>query len=207
MVNRIIFFTLERYAGKDEYIVNINTNKMIEKLYDAYNYCLEKKDCQDLADDIIKIVNESGFFAKPLQEWINGKKEFTDMIVNGFSLVELASRLDKNCPNIPVSILILWLESQENMIYHGLAAIADYLCVANPKIVIGFKCEYALYKDELWYFMLSNQNDIELKEYQVWQILLLNPSLILQVAYEHPNNTALILQDDGSYLIVRDGED
>ena len=87
------------------------------------------------------------------------------------------------------------------------AKVADYVCVANPKIVLGTKCEYAVYSDGTWYFMLSDQNDDELREYQAWQILLLNPTLILQVAYEHKNNTALILQDDDSYLIsLNDGE-
>jgi len=181
--------------------------KLIEKMYDNYNYCLDKKDCIDLADDIISIVNESNMFSVPLQEWLNGKRIFTDVSINGFSLVELASRLDSNNPNIPIAILILWLESKEDMIYHGLAAVADYYCVANPQIILGSRCEYAIFKDETWFFMLDNQNEDNLKEYQAWQILLLNPTLILQVAYEHANNTSLVLQDDGSYLIVQTEEE
>ena len=181
----------------------ISVSKLIEKMYDKYSYCLDKKDCKDLAEDIMNIVDNSDDFMTPLQEWINGKSFYTDIVVNGFSLVELASRLDNSSPNIPIAILILWLENENDMVYHGLAAVADYVCVANPKIVLGTKCEYAVYSDGTWYFMLSDQNDDELREYQAWQILLLNPTLILQVAYEHKNNTALILQDDDSYLIPK----
>lgn len=181
--------------------MNINIDKLIYKMFDNYNFYLNKNDCEDLAEDILSIANTSDEFALPLQEWLNGKRTFTDVVVNDFSLVELASRLDEAHPNIPVAILILWLESQEDKVHHGLAAVADLVCVANPQIVLGTRCEYAIYSDDVWYFMLSDQKQDELREYQAWQILLLNPEMIIQVAYEHPNNTSLILQEDGSYLI------
>lgn len=181
--------------------MNINKNKLIERMFDKYNYCLKKIDCEDLSDDLISIVNESNIFLTPLQEWINGKRVFTDVRINDFSLVELAFKLDSTNPNIPIAVLVLWLESQENAAYHGLAAVAEYDCVANPQIILWAKCEVAIFSDEKWFFMLNDQEDDELKKYQAWQILLLNPTLIIQVAYEHPNNTSLILQNDGSYLI------
>ena len=182
--------------------MNINIKKLIEKMYDSYSNILNKTDCIDLSEDIVTAINENSMFVTPLQEWLNGKKVFTDIQVNGFSLVNLAKRLNNINPNIPIAILILWLESKENVVYHGLAAVADYYCLANPRIILGEGCKYAIFTDEIWHFMLDNQDSIELKEYQAWQILLLNPTLILQVAYEHPNNTALVLQNDGSYLIV-----
>jgi len=179
----------------------LNTNKLIENMYELYGYCLTKNDCIDLSKDIYNIMIEKNKFMIPLNEWLNGKKCFTDVVVNGFSLVDLASRLDSTNPNIPVAILILWLESQDNVFYHGLSAVADYKCFANPNIILGTKCKYAVFFNDEWYFMLDGQKNEELKEYQAWQILLLNPTLIVQVAYEHSDNTVLILQDDGSYLI------
>jgi len=53
--------------------------------------------------------------------------------------------------------------------------------------------------------LIIKKND-DLRECQAWQVLLLNPKLILQVAYEHPNNTSLTLLEDGSYLIVQNEE-
>ncbi len=186
--------------------MGINVNKLIQKMFDSYRYCLEKDDCKDLSEDIVTIINETSMFNTPLQEWINGKRIFTDVKVNGFSLVELAYRLDNDNPNIPIAIIILWLESKEDLSYHGLAAVADYFCLVNPQIILGQECQYALYKDETWYFMLDNQKDDDLRECQAWQVLLLNPKLILQVAYDHPNNTSLTLLEDGSYLIIQNEE-
>ena len=186
--------------------MSLNANKLIEKMYDYYHYCLEKKDCQDLAEDILNITNETSMFNITLQEWINGKRTFTDVEVNGFSLVELAYRLDNKNPNIPIATIILWLENKEDLSYHGLAAVAEYYCLVNPQIILGEQCKYAVYKDEIWYFMLDNQKSDELKECQAWQVLLLNPRLILQVAYEQPNNTSLTLLEDGSYLIRQNEE-
>lgn len=131
-----------------------NKTKLIEKMYDKFNYCLEKDDCKDLADGISNIVNESNDFSAPLQEWLNGKKVFTDVIINDFSLIKLASGLDSNNPNIPVAILILWLESQDNTVYHGLVAVANYICVANPRIILGTQCKYTAFSDGKWYFVL-----------------------------------------------------
>lgn len=186
--------------------MGINVNKLTEKMFDNYKYCLESTDCKDLSEDIITIVNETSTFNTPLQEWINGKRTFTDVEVNGFSLVELAYRLDNKNPNIPIATIILWLESKDDLSYHGLAAVADYICLVNPQIILGEQCGYAVYKDETWYFMLDSQKNDDLKKCQAWQVLLLNPKLILQVAYEHPNNTSLTLLEDGSYLIIQNEE-
>ena len=88
----------------------------------------------------------------------------------------------------------------------GLPAIAEQRCVCDPALLKGQPCRYAIKEAGDWYFLLTNQKGIQFKQCQMWQVLLLNPHLILQVAYDHPDNTALILQDDGSYLIVYDAD-
>ena len=35
--------------------MGINENKLIEKMFDNYNYCLKKDDCKDLSEDIVTI--------------------------------------------------------------------------------------------------------------------------------------------------------
>ena len=86
--------------------MGINVNKLIQKMFDSYRYCLEKDDCKDLSEDIVTIINETSMFNTPLQEWINGKRIFTDVKVNGFSLVELAYRLDNDNPKKQRNIAI-----------------------------------------------------------------------------------------------------
>lgn len=180
----------------------VDSGRLVEKMYDKYSRYLSKRDCKDLTEDIINMVGRYGEFKTPLLEWLNGKRGFTDVVVNGFSLLELAYSLDDIFPNIPVAILILGLEKDSSFVYHGLAAIAGDNCLANPRIILGERCEYAIYKDNIWSFMLKNQTVEELRMYQLWQVLLLNPGLIVQVAYDHKDETALILQENGSYLVL-----
>lgn len=180
--------------------------KLTEKMYQKYGKILKREDCYDLAEDILSACNEHKDYEVSLKEWMNGKKFFRDYMVHDFSLVELASRLDSTHPNIPVAILILYLEEQENSEYRGLPAIAERKCVCDIELLNGQPCKYAIKKDNIWYFFLTDKKDANLKECQMWQILLLNPKLILQSAYDHPDNTALILQEDGGYLIVYDAD-
>lgn len=62
---------------------------------------LSERDCMDLAEDVC-LVMELDKFRRPVVEWLNGKMQFTDVIVNGFSLVQVASALNQRRPNIPV---------------------------------------------------------------------------------------------------------
>ena len=44
----------------------ISVSKLIEKMYDKYSYCLDKKDCKDLAEDIMNIVDNSDDEREPI---------------------------------------------------------------------------------------------------------------------------------------------
>ena len=180
--------------------------KLTEKVYQKYGNALNMDDCSDLAEDILYACNANTDYEVPLKEWMNGKNYFHDYAVHDFSLVELASRLNPKHPNIPVAILILYLEGQEYSGYRGLSAIADQGCICDSELLNGQPCKYAIKEDGNWYFLLTDKRNVILKECQMWQVLLLNPKLILQAAYDHPDNTALILQEDGGYLIVYDAD-
>ncbi len=180
--------------------------KLAEKMYQKYKNILDQHDCFDLAEDILLACSANADYAIPLREWLNGKTIFCDYVVHGFSLVDLAYRLDPKNPNIPVAILILFLEKQENNNYRGLSAIAEQICICDSVLLKGQPCKYAIKEEGEWYFLLSDQRNVQLKECQMWQVLLLNPLLILQVAYEHPDNTAIVLQDNGNYLIIYDAD-
>lgn len=181
-------------------------SELAERMYRKYKDILEIDDCFDLAEDILAVCASDTDLFVPLKEWMNGKTFFHDYKVHDFHLVELATRLNPKYPNIPIAILLLYLEGQEEREYRGLPAIAGRICVCDTDILKGNLCKYAIKEDGNWYFFLTDQNNVHLKECQMWQVLLLNPHLILQVAYDHPDNTALILQDDGSYLIVYDAD-
>lgn len=163
---------------------------------------LSERDCMDLAEDVC-LVMELNKFRRPVVEWLNGKMQFTDVIVNGFSLVQVASALNQRRPNIPVAALLLYLEETKPDPFRAISAVAHQPCAADQGVLEGKPCAFAVRADEKWFFFSDGQCANRLRECQMWQILLLNPRLTLQIGYEHPNGTALILQEDGSYLIVR----
>lgn len=181
----------------------IAQGKLADKMFLKYQYILTHQDCIDLAEDILNLVSEeNGYkYQKPLLEWLHGKLLFTDIVYNGFSLVNLAKWLDADCPNIPIAALLLMLE-EEGGKYRAISAVAGEWCVADPRIVQGEVCTTVGKYNGAWYFMLEDSSPDNLQEYQCWQVLLLNPALTIQVAYEHPDGTMMFLDENGVYTIV-----
>lgn len=177
--------------------------RIARRLEENYSEILTGKDCQDLAEDIESVMGEERF-RKPVIEWLHGKAECTEVEVNGFSLRETAKALNEERPNIPVAALLLYLEANQPDPYRAIAAVAGEVCVADRRLIEnGLPCSIAVRSEGEWFFFLEEEQGSEwLREYQLWQILLLNPRLTLQVAYEHPDGTALVLEEDGSYRII-----
>lgn len=176
--------------------------KIAEKMYNYYKLFLSKIDCEDLSEDIMELITEEKYNII-LNEWLNDSPDYTDVEVRGFSLVEIAKELDHEHPNIPIAILLFHLTEQNSPEYQCILPIASEICLADYKLVEnGELCKTAIFKDGSWYLFSDNTNAEDLKEYQNWQILILNPLLAPQIAYEHKNNTVICLQEDGGYLIV-----
>lgn len=180
--------------------------QLAEKMFRKYGYLLTSDICTGLAEDIIELsVRESGLkYRRPLLEWLHGKRVFTDIQCNGFSLLELALWLDGDCPNIPVAALLLMLE-EDGGEYRAISAVAGEWCIADSRVIAGQMCTVAGKSDGTWFFMLEDTSPESLREYQTWQVLVLNPALTLQLAYEHPDGTAIFLDEDGVYVIVPPG--
>lgn len=177
--------------------------RIARRLEEYYSEILTGRDCQDLAEDIVSVMEEEQF-RKPVIEWLNGKVECTEIEVNGFSMREIAEALNKERPNIPIATLLLYLEANQPDPYRAIAAVAGEVCAADRRLIEdGLPCSIAVRSEGEWFFFLEEEQGVEwLREYQLWQILLLNPRLTLQVAYEHPDGTALVLEEDGSYRIT-----
>ena len=176
--------------------------EIIEKMYDYYNWLLSKKDCEDLAEDIMEAIKEEKY-NKLIKEWLNNNKEYTDIEINGFSLVEIAEKLDEETPNIPIAILLCHLAESDSPEYQCILPIASEKCFADYKLIEeGKVCQTAILKDSEWYLFSDETSSEDIREYQKWQVLVLNPLLAPQLVYEHKNNTAICLQEDGSYLIT-----
>lgn len=182
--------------------------QLAKKMFRKYSYLLTYDICTGLAEDIIDLsARENGLkYRRPLLEWLHGKRVFTDIQCNGFSLLELAVWLDEDCPNIPVASLLLMLE-EDGGEYRAISAVAGEWCVADPKVIAGQICTVAGKSSGTWYFMLEDTSSEALREYQTWQVLVLNPALTLQLAYEHPDGTAIFLDENGVYVIVPPRED
>lgn len=181
--------------------IYFNLMKIAERMYSKYSSILEFEDCYDLAEDILEACSKKAEFLVPLKEWMNGKTKFQDYILNGFSMVELAFRLNEKTPNIPIDILIFYLEENVENTYRALSVVADQICVCDKILLTGSQCKYAIKDEGMWYFLDNDPKTENLKECQMWQVLLLNLGLIAQMTYEHTDGTAIILQDDESYLI------
>lgn len=179
----------------------VSQEKLVERMYSKYKYALDMEDCYDIAEDILQACEENPLLMISLKEWMNGKTRFRDYIVNGFSLVDLAYRLDEKTPNVPVAILIIYLEETADTEYRALTVIAHQNCVCDKHLLKGELCKFAIRDDDVWYFLNIDQKVDDLRECQMWQVLLLNPRLIIQMTYEYDNGTTLILQEDNSYLI------
>lgn len=175
--------------------------RLSERMFSKYSYILDMDDCYDLAEDVLTACDEKPQFMLILKEWMNGKTKFHDYIFNDFSLIELACRLDEKTPNIPIAILIFYLEDKVESEYRALTVVAHQKCVCDRLLLKGELCKFAIKDDGIWYFMNDNQNSDNLRECQMWQILLLNPGLIIQMTYDYRDGTAIILQEDFSYLI------
>ena len=51
-----------------------------------------------------------------------------------------------------------------------------------------------------------DQQEDTLKECQMWQVLLLNPGLIIQMTYDYGDSVVISLLEDGHYLIETPAE-
>lgn len=184
--------------------MNDNLKRLAERMYSKYNYILENEDCYDLAEDILIACSEKPDYMIPLKEWMNGKTKFQDYALFGFSLVDLAYRLDGKTPNIPIAILIFYLEETVESKYRALTVVADRYCVCDINILKGSLCKFAIKDKGVWYFLDNDQRTENVKKCQMWEVLLLNPSLIIQMTYSHTDGTVISLQDDYRYLIEID---
>lgn len=186
----------------------IGQEQLAERMFLKYGHILTYNICVGLAEDIIELASEESGkkYSRPLLEWLHGKRVFTEIECNGFSLVDVAVWLDADCPNIPIAALLLMLEEEGNE-YRAISAVAGEWCVADPRVIEGQTCTAVRKDNDTWFFMLKDTSSEDLREYQTWQVLVLNPLLTIQVAYEHPDGTAIFLDEDGVYVIVPPKED
>ena len=129
--------------------------EIIEKMYDYYKLILSNKDCEDLTEDIMEAIQEEKY-NKLIKEWLNDEQEYTDIEVNGFSLVEIAKKLDEENPNIPIAILLCYLAESDSPEYQCILPIASEICLADYKLIEeGKVCKTAILKDGDWYLLLK----------------------------------------------------
>ena len=181
--------------------------EIAKKMYEYYSWILSQKDCEDLAEDIMEAIKEEKYY-KLINEWLYDSKYYTDIEVKGFSFVRIAETLDEENPNIPIAILLCYLAAGNSQEYQCILSIASEVCIADYKLIENGKiCQTAILKDGDWYLFSDETNADDLREYQKWQVLILNPLLAPQLVYDHKNNTAICLQPDGRYLIVENNDE
>lgn len=177
-------------------------NEIAKKMYLYYHELLSERDVKDLAEDIIEATKEEKY-SRLINEWLNDEKNYSDVLVKGFSLVDVARKLNDVHPNIPIAVLLGYLAETNSIEFQVILSIASNKCIADYKLIEnGLVCEKAILNDGNWFLFSNNTTRDDLIECQMWQILILNPLLAPQLSYEHNNNTAILLQNDGNYLIV-----
>ena len=172
--------------------------RIARRLEEDYSEILTGKDCRDLAEDIESVMEEERF-RKPVIEWLNGKVECTEVVVNGFPLREVAEALNGGRPNSPSAALLLYLEANQPDPYRAIAAVAGEVCVADRRLIEdGIPCSIAVRSGGEWFFFLEEEQGSEwLRQYQLWQILLWSRSLTLQISIAHPEGRDLVPERDG----------
>ena len=181
------------------------------KMLEYYGNILSKDDCEALALDVRDVMEKIPELRCGVREWLNGKTHYVDYNVNGFQLEALGRQLDAVHPNIPVAALLLYLEGMPDSEdgfnpYRGLAAVASKSCFADTCVITdGLPCRMAIFEADQWSFFLNTDHPLTMKRYQLWQILLLNPSLIIPTAIESEGKMAAVLRKDGGYdLLMND---
>ena len=109
------------------------------------------------------------------------------------SNIQLSKRLNAACEMVTPGSRVADVGTD-----HGFVPI--YLI--QNKIAVEKKCTAVLNS-----LLHSETNEEDLREYQKWQVLVLNPLLAPQFVYEHKDNTAICLQEDGSYLVVENDDE
>ncbi|MBR4026477.1 MAG: hypothetical protein IKJ01_02815 [Lachnospiraceae bacterium] len=183
-----------------------------EKILRNYKAYITEDYCNSMCE-LLEELLKSDSYRKPLIEWKNGKREITDVTLLKFSkeegvwsLNEIASRLDPIHPNIPAAAILLFLAEENILTLSQILSIAEEVCWADPTFleIENPICTYAFLDEEVeeWVFLMEETEAENLKEYQMWQVLLQVPTLAPLIAYDHILGTHIELGEDDIYYVV-----
>lgn len=181
------------------------------KLNEQYGQYMNQNYCEAFCSEIKSLVDTK--YWKSLKEWKNGRINITDVIIpklsaeeGQWSLIEVATRLCEDYPNIPVAAFLLFLAEENPITLGAILSIAEEFCWADPAFIEqdNTECTCAFLNEEegQWVFLADDTDPTVLREYQIWQVLLQIPVLAVLISYDHSLGTAIELWNDGIYHVI-----
>ena len=105
-------------------------------------------DPHEFADILAHAAAADPRFRRVLMEWLNRKTFFTDIVVNGYSLNDIASVYCSKRLGILIALRLLWDES-EGMT--DICLCAGQSCIAEKSVLAGTPVELAILETNGWY--------------------------------------------------------
>ena len=134
---------------------------------------------QEFADFLFKAVNQDSDFYRVLREWFNYSVEYTDIVVNGFSLNQLADFYVDRKIGILVALRLLW---QEKNGLTGICLTVGESCYADKSMMEHQEAVDLAYLNEgVWCFFGKNyesNDDHELGAFELYRVCENDPALI-----------------------------
>lgn len=136
--------------------------QIIEKMHAYYDSFMSHKECKARGKDIEKILSVDKY-KNVINEWLEDSENYSDVVVNVFSLVDIAKKLDSEHPNIPISAYLLYMT--ENNLYDGISFYQCILPIASNLAIVDYKliennmvCQTAILNDGEWYLFSKEPN-------------------------------------------------
>ena len=137
-------------------------------------------DPNNFVDILVHAAEEDQRFRTVLIEWIHRKTFFSEIVVNGYSLNNIASVYCDMRLGVLIAMRLLWDES-EGM--KDICLCAGQSCIAEDAVVSGTPVELAILENNGWYLYAGDPiSEPEILEnmggYSLYQVCEAHPELI-----------------------------
>lgn len=188
-------------------MTSILTQKQKDSLigYLSENLAEIHNDPETFAGILIRAAESDDRFHTVLMEWLNRKTRFSEIVIHGYSLNELASvYLDRRL-GILVALRLLW---DEYMGLHDICLCIGQSCIADSAILSGKHTKIGIIEENGWYLYASDPfpypTALNMGGYSLYQVCEAEPGLIELVTADIPAGS-YALRVEGGYTVFVNG--
>lgn len=170
-----------------------------DKLAEPHN------DPNDFARILFRASEHDARFRKVLMEWLNRKTRFSDIVITGYSLNELANVYTDRRLGVLVALRLLW---DEYLGLHDICLCAGQSCIADSAILQGKQTKIGILEENGWYLYASDPlpdpTALNMGGYSLYQVCEADPGLIELVTADIPAGS-YALRVEGGYTVFVNG--